>query len=118
MNLVILHGRLGKDPELKYTSNSTAVCNLSLATDETYKDKDGNKHDKTEWHRLVAWGRQAEVMAEYLKKGSEVVVTGKIETRSWEKDGKKNYTTEVRVSTFEFCGRSKTEGPPEDNQPF
>jgi single-strand DNA-binding protein len=125
MNHVVLLGRLGRDPELKYTPSGTAVCNLSLASDEAWKDKDGNKHKKTDWHRLTAWGRQAEVMAEYLKKGSQVLVAGKIETREYEKDGKKNYITEIKVSLFEFVGGKADKPEPvntdvntDDDAPF
>jgi single-strand DNA-binding protein len=122
MNHVVLLGRLGRDPELKYTPSGTAVCNLSLASDEAWKDKDGNKHKKTDWHRLTAWGRQAEVMAEYLKKGSQVLVTGKIETREYGKDGKKNYITEIKVSSFEFVGGKADKSEPvntdDDDAPF
>ena len=107
MNKVILLGRLGKDPELKYTANGKAYCNLNLATSESWKDKDGNKQESTEWHRLTSWGRQAEVMAEYLKKGSQILVTGKLKTRDYEKDGQKHYMTEVIVSEFEFTGKSE-----------
>jgi len=120
MNYVVLLGRLGRDPELKYTSGNTAVCKLTLATDESWKDKDGNKHKKTDWHRLTAWGRQAEVMAEYLKKGSQVLVTGKIETREYMKGGEKNYITEIKVASFEFVGGKADKEPActDDGAPF
>lgn len=96
VNKVILIGTLGRDPEMKYLPNGDAVCNFSMATDEGYKDKNtGQKVDKTEWHRIVAFRRLAEIMGEYLKKGSKIYVEGKLQTRDWEKDGVKRYTTEI-----------------------
>ena len=109
LNKVMLIGHLGKDPELKYTPGGAAVATLSLATNESYKDKDGNQQDKTEWHRLVVWNKQAEIAAEYLKKGQQVFVEGKLQTRSWEKDGQKHYMTEIVVLNFQMLGR-KGEG--------
>jgi len=96
MNKVILIGNLGADPELKYAQSGTAVCNFSLATTEKYTDKSGEKQEETEWHRIVAWGRLAEICGEYLSKGKKVVIEGKIRTREWiDKDEKKRYTTEI-----------------------
>lgn len=96
VNKVILIGTLGRDPEMRYMPNGDAVCNFSIATDEGYKDKNtGQKVDKTEWHRIVAFRRLAEIMGEYLKKGSKIYVEGKLQTRDWEKDGVKRYTTEI-----------------------
>lgn len=110
MNKVILFGRMGKDPELKYTTSGKPYAKMSLATSERWT-KDGEKHEKTDWHNLVAWDKQAEIMAQYLKKGALVLVTGKISTRSWEKDGKKNYITEITVDSFEFTGKSSETNP-------
>ena len=109
LNKVMLIGHLGKDPELKYTPGGAAVASFSLATNESYKDKEGNQQDKTEWHRLVVWNKQAEIAAEYLKKGAQIFVEGKLQTRSWEKDGQKHYMTEVVVLNFQMLGR-KGEG--------
>ena len=108
MNLVIIKGRLGAKPETRYTPSGSAVANFSLATDDGYKDKDGTKHDKTSWHKCVAWNKTAEVIAEYCDKGSEIIVTGKLEYGEWEdKDGIKRNKTEIRVDRFEFCGSKK-----------
>lgn len=95
VNKAILIGNLGSDPEVRYTQDGTAVASLSLATTESYKDKDGNKQDQTEWHKVVAWGRLAEICGEYLTKGSKIYIEGKLQTRMWEKDGVKHYTTEI-----------------------
>ena len=98
INKVILVGNLGQDPELRYTGSGTAVCNLRLATNESYKDASGQLVEKTEWHSVVAWSRLAEICGEYLKKGSLVYFEGSLQTRSWDdKDGNTRYTTEVKV---------------------
>lgn len=98
VNKVILIGRLGQDPDLRYTANGNAVCNFSLATSERWKDKEsGQQREQTEWHRVAMFGRIAEVAGQYLKKGSQVYIEGKLQTREWEKDGIKRYTTEVLV---------------------
>ena len=89
VNKVILVGNLGSDPQMRYTPNGTAVANFSLATNESYTDKDGNRQEQTEWHRIVAWARLAEVCGEYLTKGKQIYVEGKLRTRSWEQDGVK-----------------------------
>lgn len=107
LNKVMLIGHLGKDPELKYTPGGAAVATVSLATNESYKDKEGNQQDKTEWHRLVIWNKQAEIAAEYLKKGAQIFVEGKLQTRNWEKDGQKHYMTEVVVFNFQMLGRKE-----------
>ena len=121
MNKVILIGRLGNDPELKYTPNGTAQAQISLATSEKWKDSDGNQKEKTEWHRIVAWRRQAEFAGEWLKKGQLVSIEGKLQTRSWEQDGQKKYMTEIIAdnitmlgSRAEGGGGGKTGGPPKD----
>ena len=90
VNKVILVGNLGQDPELRYTPSGAAVTNFSIATNEVWKDKDGNQQDRTEWHRVVLWTRLAEIAGEYLKKGSKVYIEGRLQTRSWEdKEGVK-----------------------------
>lgn len=98
VNKVILVGMLGKDPEVRYTPGGVAVANISLATSEQWADKQtGNKVEKTEWHRVVIFGKLAEIAGEYLGKGSQVYFEGKLQTREWEKDGIKRYATEVIV---------------------
>jgi single-strand DNA-binding protein len=101
VNKVILIGRLGADPELKHTPAGKAVCNLSLATDE-YAGKDQPK--RTEWHRVTVWGEQAESCAKFLSKGRETYVEGRLQTRSWEKDGQKRYSTDVVADRVVFIG--------------
>lgn len=99
----MLIGRLGQDPEVRYTQSNTAVANFSLATNERYKDRNGEFQEKTEWHRIVAWGRTAEICQEYLRKGSLVYIEGPIQTREWEdKEGQKRYTTEVKALTMQM----------------
>ncbi|MDX1585600.1 MAG: single-stranded DNA-binding protein [Balneolaceae bacterium] len=101
LNKAMIIGRLGQDPDVRYTQSNTAVANLSIATSERYKDKSGEWKENTEWHRVVAWGRLAEICQEYLKKGSQVYVEGPIQTRSWEdKDGQTKYTTEIKALTM------------------
>jgi single-strand DNA-binding protein len=96
INKVILIGTLGRDPEMRFMPNGNAVCNLNIATNEGYKDKNtGQQVEKTEWHRISAFGRLAEVMGEYLKKGSKCYIEGKLETRDYEKDGIKRYSTSI-----------------------
>lgn len=105
VNKVILIGNLGQDPELRYTGGGTAVCNMRIATTETYKDRDGNLVENTEWHNVVAWSRLAEICAEYLKKGSQAYFEGQLQTRQWEdKDGNTRYTTEVKVREMTLLG--------------
>ena len=106
VNKVILLGRLGQDPELKYTPSGAAVCNFSLATSETWNDKNsGQKQERTEWHRVVVWGKLAELCNQYLAKGRQAFVEGRLQTRSWDdKSGQKRYTTEINASTVQFIG--------------
>ena len=105
VNKVILLGRLGQDPELKYTPGGSAVCNFSLATTESWTDKQGQKQEKTEWHRVVVWGKLAELCNQYLAKGRQAFLEGRLQTRSWDdKDGNKKYTTEILASTVQFIG--------------
>lgn len=117
VNKVILVGRLGKDPDLRYTPKGEAVANLSVATDEQWKDKLGEKVQRTEWHKIVTFGKQAEICGEYLKKGSLVFIEGKLQTRSWEdKDGVKRYTTEIVSNTMKMLDGKKAEETQSDNQ--
>ena len=96
VNKVILIGNAGADPELRYTPGGTAVSNFSIATNESWTDSGGERKERTEWHRIVVWGRLAEICNQYLRKGSKVYIEGKLQTRSWEgQDGVKRYTTEV-----------------------
>lgn len=98
INKVILVGNLGADPELRYTGNGTAVCNIRLATNDAYKDANNEWVEKTEWHNVVAWSRLAEICNEYLRKGSQVYFEGSLQTRSWEdRDGNTRYTTEIKA---------------------
>lgn len=109
LNKVQLIGRLGADPELKYTPAGKATATISLATNEAWKDADGNKKESTDWHRVVAWGKLAEIMGQYLKKGSLVYVEGKIKTRSYDQDGAKKYITEIIAHGMEMLG-GKSDG--------
>lgn len=105
VNKCILVGNLGRDAELRYTPGGVAVATLNLATTEKWTDKSGAKQEKTEWHRIVVWGKTAESLAEYLTKGKQIYVEGKIETRQWEdKDGNKRYTTEIRSDRITLLG--------------
>ena len=106
INKVILIGRLGQDPEVRYMTDGTAVANFSIATSDEWKDKDtGEKRERTEWHRIVAWRRLGEICGEYLSKGKQVYIEGRIQTRSWEdKDGNKKYTTEIVASQMQMLG--------------
>jgi single-strand DNA-binding protein len=106
VNKVILLGRLGQDPELKYTPSGAPVCNFSLATTESWSDKaSGQKQERTEWHRVVVWGKLAELCNQYLAKGRQAFVEGRLQTRAWDdKDGNKRYTTEINAATVQFIG--------------
>lgn len=114
VNKVILVGTCGQDPEIKYLPNGNAVCNLSLATSEQWTDKQTNqKVEKTEWHRVSMFGKVAEIAGEYLRKGSQVYIEGKLQTREWEKDGIKRYTTEIVVDmrgTMQLLGGKPADG--------
>jgi single-strand DNA-binding protein len=106
INKVILIGRLGSDPEVRYTPSGVAVANFNIATSEEWKDKDsGEKKERTEWHRIVAWRRLGEICGEYLSKGKQVYVEGRLQTRDWEdRDGNKRYTTEIIATDVQFLG--------------
>ena len=110
INKVILIGRLGSDPEVRYTPSGVAVANFNIATSEEWKDKDsGEKRERTEWHRIVAWRRLGEICGEYLSKGQQVYVEGRIQTNTWEdKEGNKRYTTEIIANTVQFLGRRES----------
>ncbi len=112
VNKVILLGRLGQDPELKYTPSGAAVCNFSLATSETWNDKNsGQKQERTEWHRVVVWGKLAELCNQYLSKGRQAFVEGRLQTRSWDdQNGQKRYTTEINATTVQFIGGQASAG--------
>ncbi len=118
VNKVILLGRLGQNPELKYTPSGSAVCQFSLATSENWM-KDGQKQEKTEWHRVVVWGKLAELCNQYLQKGRQVYLEGKLQTRSWDdKNGQKRYTTEINAGTIQFIGeKGAGTGATRDEQP-
>jgi len=105
VNKVILVGRLGRDPETRYTSGGQAVANFSVATDETYKDRNGERQKRTEWHKIVVWGKQAEIAQQYLKKGSLVFIEGRIQSREWQdKEGQKRTSFEIVASNFRMLG--------------
>jgi single-strand DNA-binding protein len=105
INKVILIGNLGGDPEVRYASSGVAVCNFTMATTRTYKDKQGERKDETEWHRVVAFGRTAEVCGEYLKKGRQVYIEGRLQTRKWQdKDGNDRWTTEIVTENMQMLG--------------
>ena len=106
VNRVIIVGRLGRDPELRYTQSGTAVCSLSVATDESYTDRDGNKVDRTEWHRISCFQKQAENCANFLTKGSLIYVEGSLTTRKWQdQQGQDRYTTEIKAERVQFLDR-------------
>ncbi|MEJ2656497.1 MAG: single-stranded DNA-binding protein [Desulfobacterales bacterium] len=105
INKVILIGNLGSDPEVRYTPDGTAVANFNIATSDEWTDKEtGERKKRTEWHRIVAWRKLGEICGEYLSKGRQVYVEGKLQTRSWEKDGVTRYTTEIIASDVQFLG--------------
>jgi len=105
VNKVILVGRLGRDPETRYTGGGQAVANFSVATDESYKDKNGERQKRTEWHKIVVWGKQAEIAQQYLKKGSLVFIEGRIQSREWQdKEGQKRTSFEIVANNFRMLG--------------
>ncbi len=127
VNKVILVGNLGADPEMRYTPSGTAVANFNIATSEVRKNKEGQKETQTEWHKIVAFGRLAEICGEYLSKGKQVYVEGRIQNRTWEdRDGNKRYTTEIIINTMQMLGSKEgvradagapQGGPPETDAP-
>src|ERR1700758_808174 len=105
VNRVILVGRLGRDPETRYTGSGQAVANFSVATDESYKDRNGERQKRTEWHKIVVWGKQAEIAQQYLKKGSLIFIEGRIQSREWQdKEGQKRTSFEIGASNFRMLG--------------
>jgi single-strand DNA-binding protein len=105
VNKVILVGRLGRDPETRYTGSGQAVANFSVATDETYKDRNGERQKRTEWHKIVVWGKQAEIAQQYLKKGSLIFIEGRIQSREWQdKEGQKRTSFEIVANNFRMLG--------------
>jgi single-strand DNA-binding protein len=105
VNKVILIGNLGRDPEVRYMPSGDAVANITIATTETWKDKSGEKQEQTEWHRVAMFGKTAEIAGEYLKKGSQVYIEGKLQTRKWtDKEGQERYTTEIRADRMQMLG--------------
>ena len=105
VNKVILVGRLGRDPETRYTGSGQAVANFSVATDESYKDRNGERQKRTEWHKIVVWGKQAEIAQQYLKKGSLIFIEGRIQSREWQdKEGQKRTSFEIVANNFRMLG--------------
>ncbi len=128
-NRALLVGRLGRDPELRYTQSGTPVANLSLATDESYTDKEGNRQSRTEWHKVVVWNRQAETVSNYLGKGRLVLIEGLLQTRKWQdQQGNNRYSTEIRAQRVVFMdsgqgggqeqGQGQTEPQEQGEDPF
>ena len=118
INKAILVGRLGQDPELKYTASGQSVCNFSVATPESWTDKNGQKNEKVEWHRIVVWGKLGELCSQYLAKGRQAYIEGKLQTRSWDDDnGVKHYTTEVLAQNVQFLGDAPQQGRQQNQQP-
>jgi single-strand DNA-binding protein len=106
VNKVILVGNLGRDPEVRYTTSGTAVANFTMATTDRWNDQSGERKERTEWHRIVVWAKQAEIVGEYLRKGRQVYVEGSLQTREWtDREGNKRYTTEVRAQRVQMLGR-------------
>lgn len=111
LNKVMIIGRLGQDPETRYMPSGDAVCNISVATDESYKDKHGQKVDKTEWHRVSMFGKLAEIAGQYLSKGSQVFIEGKLETRKWQhSDGSDRYSTEIKAFNMQMLDSKGGDG--------
>ena len=119
INKAIIVGNLGRDPEVRYTANGNAIANIAVATTESWKDKQsGERQEKTEWHRVVFFGRLAEIAGEYLKKGAQVYIEGRLQTRKWEdKSGQERYTTEIVASEMQMLGSrgGGTSGVPDDD---
>jgi single-strand DNA-binding protein len=125
INKVILVGNLGADPEMRYTANGTAVAKFRIATTERFTDREGNRQERTEWHRVVAWRKLAEVCGQYLAKGKQVYIEGKIRNDTWEKDGVKQYSYQIVADTIQMLGSPGSRlqepeppfGPPEGGAP-
>ena len=116
LNKVMIIGRLGRDPELRYTQGGAPVCTLNVATDESYQDRDGNRVDRTEWHRIVVFQRAAENCGNFLRKGSLVFVEGSLQTRKWQdQNGQDRYTTEIKAQRVQFLDRKGDRAPGEED---
>jgi len=118
LNKVLLIGNLGRDPEMRSLPSGQPVANFSLATTRKWKDRDGNRQEQTEWHNIVVFGKQAEIAGQYLTKGKQIYVEGRIQTRNWEKDGVKHYRTEVICDNFQMLsgGGGRGQGAPDAGQ--
>ena len=116
VNKVILVGNLGSDPQVRYTPGGQAVANFNIATSERFNNKAGEKEERTEWHRIVAWGKLAEICQQYLKKGKQVYIEGRLQTRQWEKEGQKHYTTEVKADKIVLLGGGGRGGGKNDDR--
>jgi single-strand DNA-binding protein len=114
LNIVIIQGKLGKDPELRYTPGGDAVCKFSVAVSEKYKDKSGQKKEKVYWARVVAWRKLAEICNQYLVKGQECIIQGKLQDASWEKDGVKHQAVEIMATAMNFSGPAPAKTNEED----
>lgn len=108
VNKVYLNGNLGKDPEVRHLDNGNIVANFSMATNESYKDKNDNKVEKSEWHNCVVWGKLAEIVEKFCNNGDSISIWGKLQTRSWEKDGVTRYTTEIVVEELKMQGKKQS----------
>jgi single-strand DNA-binding protein len=118
MNLVVLRGNVGQDPETRYMPNGNAVTNVSVATQKRWRDKDsGDQKEATEWHRVVYFNKLAEIIGEHVKKGDSLAITGELRTRSYDKEGQKHYSTEIVGQTFEFAGSKPSGGTQQKSQP-
>lgn len=118
VNKVILVGNLGRDPEIRYTQGGTPVANFTMATTERWSDPSGEKKERTEWHRIVVWGKQAEIASEYLRKGRQVYIEGSLQTREWtDREGNKRTTTEIRAQRLQLLGRPDDRHAPAAGQP-
>ncbi|MDQ6966524.1 MAG: single-stranded DNA-binding protein [Mariprofundaceae bacterium] len=122
LNKATLIGNLGADPETRYMQDGTCVCNIRIATTERFKDRSGERQERTEWHRVVLWGKLGEIANQYLHKGSQVYIDGKIETRKWtNKEGQDVYTTEIRANEMKMLGSkgdgARGSGPSQGNRP-
>ncbi len=118
LNKVMIIGRLGKDPEIRHTQTNTAVANFTVATTKRWKDREGQQQEKTEWHRVVAWGRLGEICGQYLQKGSLVYVEGAMQTKQWEdQNGQKRYTTSIKASSMEMLSSKGYTAPSQSENP-
>ena len=118
VNKVILVGNLGRDPEMRHTQTGRPVANFTLATNERWRDKDGQQQERTEWHKIVVWDRLAEICTEYLTKGKQIYIEGRLQTREWEdREGNKRYTTEIVANQMQMLGRRDESAPSGPSEP-